>query len=126
MQHLELVKVIEFYLGSVIICCIRQLCFLQIFWCKKMHLSIFVNIHKNEQLTEKQYLMQYTINKFEMFQTIISFINLIPPFLKLVYAQHIKIDAKMIKPLNTTFRYVCLNLSCLMNIFIHMPLLFDL
>ena len=29
-------------------------------------------------------------NKFEMFQTIISFINLIPPVFELAYAQYIK------------------------------------
>ena len=32
-------------------------------------------------------------NKFEMFQTIISFIDLIPPVFKVAYAQYIKLKS---------------------------------
>ena len=51
-----------------------------------------------------------------MFQTIISFINLIPPAVfKLAYVHctvciYIYVKTKSLK---TTFRYVCLNISCL-------------
>ena len=48
-------------------------------------------------------------NKFEMFQTIISFINLITPVFKLTYVQYIKLKA----------RYVYLNISCLKAVLKH-------
>ena len=40
-----------------------------------------------------QYYPLNICNKFEMFQTIISFINLIPLVFKLAYVQHIKLKS---------------------------------
>ena len=55
-------------------------------------------------------------SKFEMFQTIISFINLIPHVFKVAYVHHITLKSRY-NLLNATFRYVCLNIFCLKGCF---------
>ena len=46
-----------------------------------------------DKFHDKPSLSSDTKNKFEMFQTIISFINLIPPVFKLAYVQYIKLKS---------------------------------
>ena len=56
------------------------------------------------------------LNKFEMFKTIVSFINLIPNVFKVAYVHHITLKSRY-NLLERTFRYVCLNISCLKGSF---------
>ena len=62
-----------------------------------------------KKMTPKCFRGNQKKNKFEMFQTIISFLNLIPHVFKLAYVHYIKLKSRYIK-----ISICCLNMiSCL-------------